>query len=170
MHGPTLHPHKTAFDNILFPLTVRGVSLDVGRKLAQSASERARFPAERLHAAPESLSAGEAQRAVIARMLARHATVALLDEPFAHLDPTLRRTLGHEVRRALFSSDDPACMISVTHDWDDLQDDDIAPKKVLILNRVDDDRSEHRICSVADARTVLRTAAVIDFTRVEGVA
>lgn len=43
---------------------------------------------------PESLSGGERQRAAFARALVRKRPFLLLDEPFAALDPELRRSMG----------------------------------------------------------------------------
>lgn len=43
---------------------------------------------------PGTLSGGERQRAAFARALVRHRPVMLLDEPFAALDPGLRREMG----------------------------------------------------------------------------
>lgn len=64
--------------------------------------------------AVKTLSGGEKQRTAIARALAEHARVLLLDEPFAHLDLPNRRRLSHTVRR-LVTQMGVAC-IFVTHD------------------------------------------------------
>jgi len=62
----------------------------------------------------KTLSGGEKQRTAIARALAEHPRVLLLDEPFAHLDLPNRRRLSHSVRQ-LVTQMGIAC-IFVTHD------------------------------------------------------
>ena len=63
---------------------------------------------------PASLSGGQRQRTALARALASAPDVLLLDEPFAALDEDLRRTVRHEIRLILRSSNIPVLL--VTHD------------------------------------------------------
>ena len=60
------------------------------------------------------LSGGEQQRVAFARALASEPELLLLDEPFASLDPELRRTLREELRAMLATS--PIPVLLVTHD------------------------------------------------------
>jgi len=66
---------------------------------------------------PHELSGGERQRLAIVRSLAPQPQVLLLDEPFASLDPALRRALRSELRTLLKSL--KATVILVTHDPED---------------------------------------------------
>lgn len=63
---------------------------------------------------PSSLSGGEQMRVALARALARDPAVLLLDEPFAAVDPPVRRALLAIVARVRRESAAP--MIIVTHD------------------------------------------------------
>ena len=63
------------------------------------------------------LSGGQRQRVALARALATQPRVLLLDEPFAALDPELRRAVRQEIRQVLTSFSIP--VILVTHDADE---------------------------------------------------
>jgi ABC-type Fe3+/spermidine/putrescine transport system ATPase subunit len=108
-----LWPHLTASQTVAFPLRQAGLSeparsAEVGRLLEQLGISHLadRRPAE--------LSGGEQQRVSLARALARHPLLFLFDEPTAHLDAPLRRTLLDEIdtQRRL----NAAATIYATHD------------------------------------------------------
>jgi ABC-type Fe3+/spermidine/putrescine transport system ATPase subunit len=108
-----LWPHLTAFETVAFPLRQARVadperSAEVGRLLEQLGISHL---ADRR---PDELSGGEQQRVSLARALARHPSLFLFDEPTAHLDASLRRTLLDEIdsRRR----HDAATTIYATHD------------------------------------------------------
>lgn len=63
---------------------------------------------------PDQLSGGERQRASIARALLSDPVAVLLDEPFAHLDPALRRSVRDEVLGVRQRFGGP--ILYVTHD------------------------------------------------------
>ena len=65
-------------------------------------------------AMPHMLSGGQQQRVALARSLAREPRVMLLDEPFASLDPDLRRSLGTRTLAMLRKRD--IATVLVTHD------------------------------------------------------
>jgi ABC-type sulfate/molybdate transport systems ATPase subunit len=63
---------------------------------------------------PDMLSGGQRQKLAIARMMSCNAEIALLDEPFAHLDPDNKA----EVRRLVqeWIKKNKITFIMVTHD------------------------------------------------------
>lgn len=106
-----LFPHMTVAENVSFGLHGTPAS-----KQQQLMELRLREVGMAQHAQryPHELSGGEQQRVALARALAPEPSVMLLDEPFANVDPTLRRQLREDTRNALHTSHVPS--IIVTHD------------------------------------------------------
>ena len=108
-----LYPHKTAFDNIAFPLQAR-------RTPAAAIGQRVRRAAEMfgighlLGRRPRQLSGGERQRVALARAVVRDPQVFLLDEPLSNLDAKLRATARDELKQ--FQRRVGTTTIYVTHD------------------------------------------------------
>ena len=69
---------------------------------------------------PHELSGGQQQRAALARAIAPRPKVVLLDEPFASLDPTLRRRIRDDLREILQAARMTAVL--VTHDQEEALD------------------------------------------------
>lgn len=70
------------------------------------------------HSRPDSLSGGQRQRVALARALACEPELLLLDEPFAALNPALRRQLREELAALRARVGVP--MLIVSHDAEDL--------------------------------------------------
>ena len=66
---------------------------------------------------PHQLSGGEQQRVGVARALAAHPDILLMDEPFGALDPITRSTLQDEIAR--IHAESGTTIVFVTHDMDE---------------------------------------------------
>jgi multiple sugar transport system ATP-binding protein len=108
-----LFPHLTARENIGFGLRARGVPRS---EVARSVDEAAALAGcgELLDRKPYELSGGERQRIALARALARHPDVYLLDEPLSNLDAQLRVETRAELKRLHRTVG--RTMVYVTHD------------------------------------------------------
>jgi len=84
-----LQPHMTIFDNIAFPLKIKGLDkIEIINQVNEIAKELDII--ECLSRKPRHISIGQAQRAALARALIKRASVYLFDEPFSNLDATNR--------------------------------------------------------------------------------
>ena len=88
-----LLPHATVRQNLRLALRGRRTINDA--RVEETA--QALHVAEHLDRRTRRLSGGERQRASIARALLSDPRALLLDEPLAHLDPSLRRSIRDEV-------------------------------------------------------------------------
>ncbi len=82
--GPML-PRLPLWENLTLGLVPRGASVAARREEGRAALARVGLE-ERLRAAPEELSTGELQRAVLARALVGAPAILVVDEPLANLD------------------------------------------------------------------------------------
>jgi len=108
-----LYPHMTIFDNIAYPLKVRGVAKSEIAPRVEKAAEQVELT-EFLHRKPKAMSGGQRQRVALARAIVRTPQVFLMDEPLSNLDAKLRVTMRAELKhlsRAL-----KITTVYVTHD------------------------------------------------------
>jgi NitT/TauT family transport system ATP-binding protein len=93
-----LMPWRSALENILLPLQIRGVPSEPALAAAQQMITRVRLEGFE-ETLPRDLSGGMAQRVAIARALIQDAGLLLLDEPFGSLDALTREKMGLELLR-----------------------------------------------------------------------
>jgi sn-glycerol 3-phosphate transport system ATP-binding protein len=102
---------------------------------------------------PRELSGGERQRASMARALLSDPRALLMDEPLAHLDPALRRSVRDEVvgLRERF----PGPIVYVTHDHAEAMSvgDELA---VMIRGRIEDRGDPGRVYAAPRTTEVAR--------------
>ena len=109
-----LFPHLTVEENVGFALH----SLpDTERRTRVQKQLVALRISELEHRYPREISGGQRQRVAIARCMAMAPDALLLDEPFAALDPHLRRQTEEQLRETLASFGGP--VVFVTHDMEE---------------------------------------------------
>ncbi len=108
-----LYPHMTIFDNIAYPLKVRGTPKADIEPRVKKAAEQVELT-EFLHRKPKALSGGQRQRVALARAIVRTPKVFLMDEPLSNLDAKLRVTMRAELKH--LSRQLQITTVYVTHD------------------------------------------------------
>lgn len=109
-----LFPHMTVAENIAFGL--QGLPAIVRGRRVREQLERMRI-GELAGRYPRQISGGQRQRTAIARAMAIEPDALLLDEPFAALDPHLRRQTEEQLREILRSYN--GVVVFVTHDMEE---------------------------------------------------
>lgn len=108
-----LYPHMTIFDNIAYPLKVRGAPKPEIAPRVEKAAAQVELT-EFLHRKPKALSGGQRQRVALARAIVRTPKVFLMDEPLSNLDAKLRVTMRAELKH--LSRQLQITTVYVTHD------------------------------------------------------
>jgi iron(III) transport system ATP-binding protein len=108
-----LWPHMTVFENVVYPLKLRGIK---GREAEKKVSEVLDLVGlGGLEDRPSpALSGGQQQRVALARALVFSPKVLLLDEPLSNLDAQLREEMRRELKA--LQQRVKVTVIFVTHD------------------------------------------------------
>jgi len=108
-----LFPHMTVRDNVAFGPLARGLTPEESLETADEMLKLVRL-SHRATAFPHELSGGMQQRVALARGLAGHSALLLLDEPLGAIDARLRVILRYELRR--LAKGLGVTVLHVTHD------------------------------------------------------
>ncbi len=92
-----LYPNMTLYENIRFPLRMRGIPKAKHPELIQQAAELVEIE-DLLQRKPAALSGGQRQRAALARAIVRQPRAFLMDEPLSNLDAKLRSSMRVQLK------------------------------------------------------------------------
>ena len=108
-----LYPNMNVYENIRFPLMVRGIDSKTHDAKVRRASAMVELD-DFLHRKPAELSGGQRQRVALARAIVREPNVFLMDEPLSNLDAKLRVSTRAQIKN--LSHELAVTTIYVTHD------------------------------------------------------
>ena len=153
---PALFPHRNVRRNVSFPLEVRHEeAAEIRRRV--DAEVRALHLEDLLLKRPNHLSRGEAQLVQIARAMVRVPTVLLLDEPFATLDPELKRRMRAEI--GLLQRGYAVTTLMTTNDPQDVA---ALPDRLMVLDA-------GRVAQLGTRQEVHRSPATLNAAMTTGV-
>lgn len=109
-----LFPHLTVAENVGFGLSALPAA---ERRMRVAKQLESMHISELSNRFPKEISGGQRQRVAIARCMAIEPDALLLDEPFAALDPHLRRQTEEQLRETL--ADFNGAVVFVTHDMEE---------------------------------------------------
>jgi multiple sugar transport system ATP-binding protein len=92
-----LYPNMSIYENIRFPLRMRGVAKELQEAQVRKAAEMVEL-GDLLDRKPKALSGGQRQRAALARAIVRQPQVFLMDEPLSNLDAKLRLSMRAQLK------------------------------------------------------------------------
>lgn len=108
-----LYPNLNVYENIRFPLRMRGVDARTHKDRVMRAAEMVELT-DYLHRRPAELSGGQRQRVALARAIVREPNVFLMDEPLSNLDAKLRVSTRQQIKN--LSHELQVTTVYVTHD------------------------------------------------------
>ncbi|MEO0767625.1 MAG: ATP-binding cassette domain-containing protein, partial [Pseudomonadota bacterium] len=108
-----LYPNMSVYENIRFPLKVRGIDPNTHDERVRRASAMVELD-DFLHRKPAELSGGQRQRVALARAIVREPNVFLMDEPLSNLDAKLRVSTRAQIKN--LSHELAVTTVYVTHD------------------------------------------------------
>jgi len=111
--GYALYPNMTIYENIRFPLRMRGVPKPDQDAQVRNAAELVELT-DYLDRKPNALSGGQRQRAALARAIVRKPQVFLMDEPLSNLDAKLRQAMRVQIKH--IQRELKITTVYVTHD------------------------------------------------------
>ena len=117
MQAGGLLPHRRILDNIATVPLLNGTPRKQAYAEASELLERVGLDQALGRRFPAQLSGGQQQRVGVARALASNPYILLMDEPFAAVDPIVRRELQDELRR--LQQELGKTISLVTHDIDE---------------------------------------------------
>lgn len=108
-----LYPYLSVYENIAFPLRIRGLPATEIEKRVSWAAEFLDLE-DILRYDVEGLAGGQKQRVSIGRAIVRKPAVLLMDEPISHLEARLRSRMREELKELVRSLG--VTTVYVTHD------------------------------------------------------
>ncbi len=108
-----LYPNMNVYENIRFPLKVRGIDKSTHNEKVMRAVKMVELD-NFLHRKPAELSGGQRQRVALARAIVREPNVFLMDEPLSNLDAKLRVSTRAQIKN--LSHELEVTTVYVTHD------------------------------------------------------
>lgn len=123
-----LFPHLSVYENIAFPLRMRGADGAEMRREVARVLELVQLPdvQDRL---PRALSGGQQQRIALARCIVYHPSIILMDEPLGALDKKLRDQMKLEIKH--LHEELGITVLYVTHDQEEAM---VMSDRICLMN------------------------------------